>query len=140
MKKQQISRRKELIFTAILLFLSLSVCAGFYLGTIVWRCKNSLSEYHRWNRLEVYSPDENYGYFPTADTLAYQSLKYGERVPVLFDENGFRIPVDETEPPLRLSQGRILFLGGSFTHGSGVLSEKTFTYLTANALDMLANK
>ncbi|TDI93821.1 MAG: SGNH/GDSL hydrolase family protein [Caldithrix sp.] len=138
MKNRPISRKKELFFTAILLLLSLSVCAGLYLSTIVWRSNNSLSEHSRWRHFGTYRPDENYGSFPKPDTLTYHSLENGERVPAIFDKNGFRIPFGEDEEHVRSSLCRILFLGGSFTHGNGVLAEKTFAYLTANALNASA--
>jgi len=57
---------------------------------------------------------------------------------VIFDKNGFRIPYGEEKKHDKSSESRILFLGGSYTHGYGVPAEKTFAYLTASGLGAAA--
>ncbi len=126
-----ISRKNKLLFTATV------VCAGLYLGSVVWRCTTYYDEHIRWSG-SAYRLDKDYGYFPKPYELAYHSLKYGDRIPVVFDENGFRVPSGEEKEQPSTSELRILFLGGSFTHGYGVPAEETFAYLTADAFDALA--
>jgi len=131
MGNRLISRKSKLLFATTV------VCAGLYLGSIVWRCTTYYDEHGRWSG-SAYGLDKDYGYFPKPYELAYQSLKYGERVPVLFDENGFRIPYGEEKEHPKTPELQILFLGDSFTHGYGVPAEETFAYLTADALDAQA--
>jgi hypothetical protein len=82
----------------------------------------------------VYQPDEEYGSFPKPNSRAHHALPYGERVPVAFDRNGFRVPPEEMSG-FAVDTPKILFLGGSFTHGYGVPAEETFAYLAAETLN-----
>jgi hypothetical protein len=132
LRKWSINRKRRVLFTGVLILLNLLVCAGLYFSTILWRSVKYSVNHHRWIG-SPYSWNAQYGYFPQPYTLAYHSLRYAERIPVLFDENGFRIPYRE-EQPEALAEFRILFLGDSFTHGYGVPAEKTFAYLTAQEL------
>ena len=88
-------------------------------------CLSGSSKRSRWCGLlfrrkgKAYHADPDYGYYPTANALAYRSLVDGEWIPVRFDEHGFRIPATGQEPADRTGS-RLLFLGDSFTHGYGV--------------------
>ncbi len=135
--EQPISRKKKRLFTVLLVLLNLFVFTALYLGSIVWRCTARAGQHIRWTG-NPYHLDKNYGYFPRSHELAYHSLKYGEPIPVIFDENGFRIPPGATTGDDESPASHILFLGGSFTHGYGVPAEKTFAHLTATALDASA--
>jgi len=107
-----IGRRKKFLFTVVLVLLNLFVFAVLYFGSIVWRSASYYGKHKRWSG-SVYRFDKNYGYFPKPYELAYHSLEYGEQVPVIFDNNGFRIPYGEEKKHDKSSESQILFLGGS---------------------------
>lgn len=83
----------------------------------------------------VYRADENYGYFPKPGSAAFFSFRGMERVPLIFDAYGFRVPVLKRQID-RPYTGGILFLGCSFTLGDGVAAENTFPELVGNELDI----
>lgn len=82
----------------------------------------------------LYQPDPDFGSFPKPNSRARHALPYGKSVPVAFDRNGFRVPFEERSG-FDVNTPKILFLGGSFTHGYGVPVEETFAYLAAKELD-----
>jgi hypothetical protein len=135
--KSPISKKKKFAFNLILALLTLLFCSVLYFGSVVWRSASFHSKHIRWSG-SVYRFDKNYGYFPKPYELAYHSLEYGEQVPVIFDDKGFRIPHGEEKKQNISSDSLILFLGGSYTHGYGVPAEKTFAYLTARGLNSSA--
>jgi hypothetical protein len=106
-------------------------------GTVAWRSKSLYEQRSRWSG-SVYRVDPDYGYFPKQSVLAYHSLKHGERVPVIFEWDGFRVPHGGDKKKHSATDLRILFLGGSFTHGYGIPAERTFAYLTGDALGAVA--
>ena len=125
-------RERRPVFLVFLVLLNVFAGAALYFTTVVWRSSLVYDEYLRW-RGKAYHADPDYGYYPTANALAYQSLVDGEWIPVRFDERGFRIPATGQEPADRTGS-RLLFLGDSFTHGYGVTAEETFAYRTGKQL------
>ena len=130
---QPLSRKKKLIFGGVLLLINLLILAGVYVGSIAWRCRQYAEKHSRWIG-SPYLPHPQLGYFPNPHHIAYHALEHGERVPVLFNEHGFRIPIDEERSSATIPDRKILFLGCSFTHGYGVPAEKTFAYLSSREL------
>ena len=125
-------RDRRPVFLAFLVFLNIFIGAALYFTTVVWRSAIVHGERVRWIGT-VYHADPHYGYYPTSNALAYQSLERGKSIPVQFDKSGFRIP--HTGPKLADRTGlRLLFLGDSFTHGYGVTAEESFAYRTAQQL------
>jgi len=110
---------------------SLLIGAAAYLSTVVLRSNGLYSQHVRWSG-SAYRADPVYGYFPKSGATAFHTLKDGERIPVFFDEDGFRVPDPSGAGVHHLVvNSRILFLGGSYTHGYGVRAEDTFAYKTA---------
>ena len=132
MTELAIRSRKRLAFFAALILLDVTVAAGAYLATVVWRSSEIYEKPARWSGA-AYRPDDRYGHFPNEGALAHHMLGTGERIPVRFDANGFRVPVNPRAPDSSKSS-RILFLGDSFTHGYGVPADETFAHLTAENL------
>ena len=131
--KRTLSRKKKIIFTAIIAFITFLFCFLLYFGFIYLRSIKFHDKQVRWIG-SSYQADKDYGYFPKPNSVAFYLFKTGEKVPVLFDRNGFRVP----ERRLRIDRGyktKILFLGCSFTHGYGVPAEKTFAHLAAKELN-----
>ena len=131
-----LGRRKKVVLSIVLGLLNLAVISGLYLGAVVWRSSKYPVTYNAWTG-DAYRADENYGHYPALTNLGYHSLQRRERVPVIFDENAFRVPYG-TRESAESPAFRILFLGDSFTHGDFVLAEDTFAYLTARELQASA--
>ena len=122
---------RKVLFVLAILALNVLVVGLFYLGTVAWRSAMQVDHHRRWVG-QAYRVDDRYGIFPLTGQEAFHALEHGEQVPVAFDESGFRVPVEAEGPPVHAP--RILFLGGSFTHGYGVPAEETFAARTAQAL------
>jgi hypothetical protein len=123
---------KRPVFFAFLVLLNVFAGAALYFTTVVWRSALVYKEHLRW-RGTVYHADPSYGYYPTSNALAYQSLEQGKWIPIRFDEHGLRIPYTGQNPADRTGL-QLLFLGDSFTHGYGVTAEDSFAYRTAKQL------
>jgi hypothetical protein len=100
---------------------------------VAWRCQKHAVKHSRWIG-SAYQTDKKFGYFPKPYQVAYHNLQFGEKVPVIFDDDGFRIPTQSDPVSSRTAEKKILFLGCSFTHGYGVPAEKTFAYLSSRKL------
>ncbi|MCP5103991.1 MAG: hypothetical protein GY950_11460 [bacterium] len=127
--ERPLSRKKKIVFTIFTVFIVFSFIALVYLGTIFVRS----SKYHKKRPRvtgSVYQPDKDYGYFPKPESAAFFSIRHSDRVPLVFDRYGFRVPVTKWQID-RPYTGGILFLGCSFTHGDAAPAEKTFPYLAA---------
>jgi hypothetical protein len=132
-QRPRLSRKKRLFFTAITVVIFLLFSGLLYLSTVFWRTSRMYDEPRRWIG-SVYQPDEEFGSFPKPNSRAHHALPYGKSIPVAFDRNGFRVPLEERSG-FAVDTPKILFLGGSFTHGYGVPAEETFAYLAAKELD-----
>lgn len=132
-EERRLSRKKKIVFTAFTVLLLLLFSSFVYFGTVVLRSK----KHHKWHpRMvgSVFQADERYGYFPKSDSAAFFSIRHSERVPLVFDKHGFRVPVRKWQVD-RPYEGGILFLGCSFTLGDAVAAEKTFPYLVGKELN-----
>lgn len=136
MSTQLLSRWRTRLSYILLFLLTLFICTGLYLGSVVYRSKQLYKTESRWLG-QPYRVHDYYGHFPKPYSLAYHSLKSGAPIPVIFDKNGFRIPYAQRDVR-QLTALRLLFLGDSFTHGYGVPAEATFSYLTGAELNATA--
>jgi hypothetical protein len=131
---QPLSRPKKLIFSAlpvlILLFL-------LYFGSVVLRT-NTFYQYLKTNQRgwkgKPFAYEPQLGFAPVPGYSGAEIVTAAPDVPLKFDQNGFRAPLDEKAPPT-LSRPLLLTLGCSFSHGSGVPAEKTYPYLAAKQLN-----
>lgn len=130
--KLPLTRRKKVYFAIALAGLVIAVLTLIYISTIIWRCSEYLRRHARWVG-SVYQSDPDFGYVPHPNASAFHVLREGERIPVHFDADGFRVPPPGKSQPVK-SDASILFLGCSFTHGYGVPAEQTFAQLAANEL------
>lgn len=130
--KPVLSRRKKVKFTLIVATALVLLCLCIYVSSVLWRCSSYLKRHSRWVG-SVYRSDPEYGYFPRAGAYALHVLRGNDRIPVQLDADGFRIPATPRTGQLP-SEGSILFLGCSFTHGYGVPAEHTFAQRVADKL------
>ena len=85
----------------------------------------------RYWREHLHQADPVYGFAPKPGRTV-EDFPIGRDVPVQFDENGFRVPVDATPAPAK--RPLILALGGSYTFGDACLAEEAYPYRVAEAL------
>jgi hypothetical protein len=133
--KSQASPRRRYWPISIVIFLLTFLLAYAVLGVV--RSANyyralKLSG-HGWSK-SIRASDPNLGFVPIPNSSATEYFRHGFRMEVRQDENGFRVPVDETKR-LTGAGPKVLALGCSFTFGSGVMAEETFPYLVAKQLD-----
>lgn len=120
-------RHPRLLLLGIGTLLSSLLLLLFYAGWVVVRSDALYTEVHERRR----GP-----YLNVADpVLGFASVPHsGAEERLLFDEWGFRVPVDHTGYEKPLKRPVLLFLGDSFTFGHGVAAEETFPRIACRAL------
>ena len=126
-------KRKILNFSILFSF---SILLFMYLNNLIYR-SYKLYDYlvaekkSGWEGI-AYQSDDTLGFKPIPITRTYRTYSNGDKIPVIFNEKGFRVPLFDTvkdDPPNKTD---LLFLGCSFTFGDGCYAEETFPYLVAN--------
>lgn len=84
-------------------------------------------------RGHVLTADPELGLAPVPGATGAQILPLGPELPVRFDDNGFRVPVDDRDT-LAGDGPLLMSLGCSFTYGAGVRATDTYVYLAADSL------
>lgn len=133
---KKLSKGKKIAFSTIAVSITIFFACLLYLATIAWRTVGIGHSENRWSD-NVFKYDAKYGYSPIPHKKVFHTLETGEKIPVVFDENGIRMNEEKKEQHSD-KKGKILFLGCSFTHGYGVPSEKTFSALVGEKLGMEA--
>ncbi len=130
-------KRKKIIFILICIIIFLFV---FLLFDIKGKT-NLLHEYCSTENLggtkgKVFEIDDKLGYRPIANSFGFQTFPVGEDIPIHFDENGFRTPVNDESRFSKNQKVDIIFFGCSFTYGSGCYAEETFPYIVASRKEL----
>jgi hypothetical protein len=112
-----------------------SVLTLLYLTSLLYRShelyKYLMTEHKRgWEGL-AFQADDELGFKPRPNTKAFRTFPLGDKIPLAFDENGFRIPLSGTSKANRPDKTNLLFLGCSFTYGEACRAEETFPFLVA---------
>ncbi len=120
----------------ILFLLSLAgIFLGFYGRTLLLRGRK-LYGYAKQNRRgwsgTVFEPDREIGFRAKPGAAGGHTFPIGEDIPMRFDGNGFRVPVDSADKDYR--RPYVLALGCSFTYGDACRAEDTFPHLVARGL------
>ncbi len=76
----------------------------------------------------IYQIDNELGYKTVPGSLGYQTFPRRDKIPVQFDQYGFRVPV-KNERDTYSRKPLFLVLGGSFAFGDGCLAEESVAYL-----------
>jgi hypothetical protein len=130
--------KKKLRLFRLVLFLFTTICILIvYSGFVIFRSVG-LYRYVKsggpgW-RGSVHQADEELGLRPVQNAEGAQIIPLGSDLEVRFNEDGFRIPVNE-EDLLTGDGPRLMALGCSFTFGAGVKATDTFIYLLAKRLN-----
>ncbi len=125
-------RRKILIFTTTFLIGLVLV----YGGSVVSRSHDlygSVKSSRRGWSGRILRSDPVLGIANTPGAIGAETYPIGPDVPSRIDRDGLRVPVDSADPPVR-SGPLVLALGCSFTYGSSVLAEETFSHIFARAI------
>lgn len=132
-----LSRKKKILFSLIALALSIILVAAIlYISSVVHR-GYKLYQYLKTNqrgwsgRVHAYHPE--LGYAPIPGAKGGHIFPIGPDLPMRYDENGFRVPVKDTDDSPK-KRPLVLALGGSFTYGDATPAEDTFSYLVGQEL------
>lgn len=79
---------------------------------------------------QVYMADEWLGYKPVPGKTGYARIPFSEKMPVRFDENGFRSTLYERQH----RDTSILFLGCSYTFGDKCRADHLFSFYVGDSL------
>lgn len=124
----------KIIYSLFLLSL-VAIFLGVY-GRSLYLRSRQLYKYARHNRRgwsgPVFQPDRELGFKARAGASGAHTFPIGEDLPMRFDSNGFRVPIDFREDEYK--RPYLLALGCSFTYGDACLAEETFPHLVAEAL------
>ena len=123
--------KKKFFFYLLLIIIQALILVSIYVGytvnrtrEIYWVVKHNQ---HGWEGI-VHQPDAILGYVPIPNAKGAQVFPIGPDIPMRYDEDGFRIPVNSNDRELA---GRpvALSLGGSYTYGYANYTEDTYSYL-----------
>lgn len=132
---QGIDRKKKFIFFIITLCIPLiTICIG-YIGFTIYRTMPLYSyiktSQRGWSG-KVERADAALGFAPVPDSRGAHIFPIGPDIPMRYDANGFRVPVDYSFSLPR--RPVILTLGCSFTYGDANYAEDTYPYLVGQHL------
>lgn len=120
----------------LLLLLPFAVILGIY-GRSLFLRSRQLYIYAKQNRRgwsgSVFEPDRDLGFRAKAGAPGAHTFPIGKDLPMRFDNNGFRVPVNLREKEYK--RPYILSMGCSFTYGDACLAEDTYPHLVAQALE-----
>ncbi len=127
------SRRKRALFWAAYLAL---LGGTPYLAGVVWRTNilyRDVKGAQRGLKGKLYRGHRELGFAPIPGAQGRWRVAHGLEVPVRFDDDGFRVPVED--PGAQAGRRpRMLALGCSFTAGAGCLAQDVYPFLVAEAL------
>lgn len=133
--EQVFSAKKKILFYTVMILLPFSVIALAYICYTGYEARYLYryikTDQRQWEG-KVHVADAQYGYVPIPNSEGARVVSWGPKVPLRYDEDGFRVPVDvdeaSDERPL------ILSLGCSWTFGELNHAKDTFPYLIARSL------
>lgn len=131
-KKRGIIKFLSVFFISFLILL--------YLNTLCYRSyrlyQYLVTENKRgWEGI-AHQTDDTLGYKPVPNARAFHTFTVGDKIPMAFDGNGFRIPLSDTSKIIESNKTDLLFLGCSFTYGDACYAEETFPFLVAKKTNL----
>ncbi|KUG24438.1 hypothetical protein ASZ90_005768 [hydrocarbon metagenome] len=106
-----------------------------YSANLVFRAHEAYKYLMSENRAGVegveYQADDILGFKPVPNAKVFETYITGDRIPIAYDSNGFRIPLSGESKINESNKTGLLFLGCSFTFGAGCYAEETFPYIVA---------
>lgn len=83
-----------------------------------------------------YQSDDILGFKPIPNARVFQTFITGDKIPIAYDKNGFRIPLSDISGADESKKTNLLFLGDSYTFGAGCYAEETFPFLVAKKTNL----
>jgi hypothetical protein len=137
MKYKLSTNNKKTLFYIIMVCIPLAFFCVLYIGSVVYRgagMYNHIKSNQRGWRGIVHTADAELGFSPIPNSYGYEVFPIGPDVPMRYDKDGFRVPVDVGEAS-KHPRPLILALGCSFTYGAAAYAEDTFPYLVGQYLE-----
>jgi len=129
-------RKKFILFYIIMFILPLVtfalICAGYMAYRTYEVYVSVKGNEHHW-RGRGHRADTELGFSPIPNSAGARVFPIGPDIPVRYDDDGFRVPVDYT-PKLSQPRPLVITLGCSFTFGDAVHAEDTYPYLVGQYL------
>lgn len=83
-----------------------------------------------------YQADEILGFKSVPNAVVFETYITGHKIPIAYDNNGFRIPLSGVSKINESNKIDLLFLGCSFTFGAGCYAEETFPYIVSKETNL----
>ncbi len=136
-QSKKLSRKKRLAFSFIIFLIPATTISAIYVvytgyrtAPLYWYTKSN----QRGWRGKVHKADAELGFAPVPDSRGAETFPLGEDVPMRYDKNGFRVPVEDKRDTSQNKRPIVLALGCSFTYGSSTNAEDTYPYLVGQYL------
>jgi hypothetical protein len=130
--RKNLSRKKKFAFCLIVLLIPAIAISCFYVVFTAYRT-NSFYWYVKLNQRgwkgKVYRADSELGFVPVADSEGAEVFPIGDEIPMRYDKNGFRVPLEIKESRSPNPPPIVLTLGCSFTYGAATAAENTYPFL-----------
>jgi len=133
-KKYPLSLRKRILFSAIPALVLLLLAYSVYFFQRTNELYRFLKKHEKGFEEKTYTYDPVLGFAPVPGFEGRERIGFAPEVPIKFDREGFRVPLNEASAPLR-TRPLVLALGCSYTFGDLVSAEKTYPYLVARRLN-----
>src|SRR5215470_8398141 len=137
MKSHPFGRKQRIVFRLIVLLIPIVATSTLYF-VYTARRTHALYFYVKTNqrgwRGLVYRWDAELGFAPIANSVGAETFPTGDEIPARFDQDGFRIPLDDAKNTTRGQHPSVLTLGCSFTYGAAARAEDTYPYLVGQNL------
>jgi hypothetical protein len=137
MKGHPLGRKQRIVFRLIVLLIPIVAFSTLYLVYTAYRTR-ALYFYVKTNqrgwRGIVYKRDAELGFAPVANSVGAETFPDGDEIPARFDQDGFRIPLDDEKNRTQSQHPSVLTLGCSFTYGAAARAEDTYPYLVGRNL------
>jgi hypothetical protein len=136
-RNQNLSRRKKFVFYLVVLLIPAITISSFYVVYAAYRT-NQLYWYVKLNQRgwkgKVHRADSELGFVPIPDSQGAEVFPIGDEIPVRYDKDGFRVPVETAASTSPNHHPIVLTLGCSFTYGAATSAENTYPFLVGHYL------
>ena len=134
--KQELNKKKNFTFSLMLLLIPAITIVLIYSGYTVYR-SIELYSYIKSNQRgwigKVMKADAELGFAPIPNSHGAEIFPVGPDLPMCFDENGFRSPIENNNATSN-QKPVVLVLGCSFTYGAAVYAKDAYPYLVGQSL------
>src|SRR6266550_471742 len=136
-RNQNLSRRKKFAFYLIVFLIPAITISSFYVVYTAYRT-NPLYWYVKLNQRgwkgKVHRADSELGFAPVPDAQGAEVFPIGDEMPVRYDKDGFRVPLETSVSRSPSRHPIVLTLGCSFTYGAATSAESTYPFLVGQYL------